>query len=325
MRLNNFLANYSQVLDLPSTKNPDHKTKAEAGHHAKPAGKSGLLVPGIIVLVIVLIAVVWVSGSHIYGQSSSSKAPNRAVITSPTARATTTAPPKESVQDFLAGLSSYGSVSQFTANYIGTISSTASAQSLTLTGTLRSQYQRYNGSAVAITTEKANQSYSFNSTTRYYFSSNSVSYSCIANSTSPYTCEPTAIPLNISTFGLSTFLGLLGGNFSSTPITVSNSSYDGMPCLAATVMLRNSFNNSGAIVNSSDLISGCIQPTYKIPLLLNISAVDTESGTYRNGTVNTIIPAQSVSFSVMMHLANLTNSSSEAAVENLPANAVIVG
>jgi hypothetical protein len=184
---------------------------------------------------------------------------------------------------------------------------------------------RYNGSALYITSEQSREPYPFNSTSRYYYSTNGTSYSCTSNFTANYTCQPASVSLNLSTFGLSTFLGLLSVNaynLSDVPATVSNSSYNGIPCLATYIKVSNSTESSGATLSITDTLSGCIQPVYKVPLELNISAVGTESGSYPNGTV---MKPETVTLGLNLHLTNLTNSSSPSEVENLPANALIVG
>jgi hypothetical protein len=287
-----------------------------------------MLAFGAIVVVIILIAALWVFTSHPSG-ASTTVYPVTTIPSTPGITGTSQPPahpaPTITVQDLLTGIAAYNTPSSFTAEYVGTISSTTPSASLTFTGNVVSKYERYNGSALSSTSEWSNQSLKFNTTSEYFFSSNGPSYYCFSNTTANYGCHTIEIPFNITTFGLSTFLATMPSSGFGTPLTVSNSSYDGRPCLALSANISNSTSSSGVTVNTTVRVSSCIETTYKIPLVLNISATDSESGVYTNGTTRVAVPPETAKIAVGLHIVNLTNSSSELQVTTLPANAVMLG
>lgn len=327
MCLYNFHLNYNRCFKLPSKRKSSRRKSSQKNQNSnvsRRAAKSAnrMLIAGAIVVIILIIAALWLSASH---APATPAAPLTTTSVLPSISGTTQPGSSYTVQNLLTTLSSYKTPSRFTANYVGMITTSTPSASLNFTGSIISKYERFNGSALSATSEWSNQSVKFNTTSEYYFSSNSVSYYCFSNTTANYSCHSITIPFNISTFGLSTFLAALPGTGLDAPLTVANSSYNGMPCIALSAYISNSTTNSGVIVNTTVHVSTCIQRVYKIPLVLNISALDTESGVYYNGTSRVVVPTQSAQIMVGIRIVNLTNSSSEAEVTTLPANALMLG
>lgn len=304
------------------TKKSNH---GKSGHNAssrshKSADRSLLIAAGAVVIVIVLIAAVWLSVGH----KSGTTAP---VTTQPVITGQSTVQGSShqiAVHDLVAAFSAYNSPTQFTADYVGSVSFSDSVQSTVLTENIVAQYQQYNGSALSITSEQSGQPGTPNSTLKRYYFKNGTSYFCLSNSSADiYTCRQLVTPFNISTFGLSTFLTTLPGNYLQAELAYANSSYNGMPCLELSSTVSNSTADPmdpSVALNITTQVSGCIQALYKIPLQLN----DVETGIYYNVSRPGQSPLQSLREVVNLNLVSLTNSSSGLQVENLPANAVIL-
>jgi hypothetical protein len=268
-----------------------------------------------VVVIIAAAALLWwfSSGSH----AKAALSPSTTIVQ------TQSNSNKVSAEALLAAISEYPAQSQFTANYTGTIYTSLSTNPAPMTGNLSSQYERYNNSAKSVTAIAYNKTARVD--TSVYYSDNGPSYACILNTTTTgYACQAISTQFNSSTFGLSVFLAALS-NSSSKGITVSNSSYKGMPCLLVSANTNTAFNNSGVLLTSNEQVSSCIQPRYRIPLTMNISSFSSASGNYLNGTTKTAVPPISEALRVNFHLVSIKNSSSKADVTNLPANAVMVG
>ncbi len=305
---------------MPARRKSSRKIPARS---AKSADRSKIITSavGILVVIVALVVVVWAYAGHpatpktSYATTSTPMAP---IITSQRAASG----PQISVQQLMSELSSSKSQNQFTADYAGTIYSSISTQPTAMTGNLLSQFERYNGSARSSTSVSSAQAGTFNSSA-YYFK-NGTSYACYTNSSSNPICQKANTTFNLSTFGISSFLGALPANYSNS-ISAVNSSYRGFKCTELSAKIYNSFNNSGVILNTTEYVSGCIQLVYKIPLVLNISSQTTAQGVYFNGTVRNRITPESQTVMVNLHMVNITNSSTASAVENLPANALVIG
>ena len=313
----------------------DHAKHAASHVENKPAKKAGnsyMLAAGAIVVVIIVVAGLLYFGMNKASTGKSAGVPNTSV---PQIGTGSTVPPTTVValganqitaQKLITMLDAYKTPNMFTINYKGSVLSVVPSESFEIAGNIISQYQRYDTYSRALTSESLNSAnLTGNRTTAYYYSSNSLSYYCASNTTANYTCSPLTIPFNITTFGLSTLLGTLPQNLTQTVLTTANSSYNGMPCLAISATVVNTLYNDGVYLNTTAHITGCIQQAYKVPLTLDVNATDTESGTYVNGTTSTPVPTQTAIVTVDMHMVNITNSSSQLQVENLPANAIIEG
>lgn len=286
---------------------------------AKRSSQKALIAVGAVaaVIVIALAAVIWASSGNPAGHKATTTTMRQGGST-----VSQQSGEKLSAQDLITILSSYRQQEQFTANYSGSVYTSISTGSGPITGNLTSEFMRYNGSARTITAILSDQVGEL--MTSVYYPANGLSYACTANSTMNYTCQRVNTNFNASTFGLSSFLGS-PSNSSSKTITAFNSSYRGIPCIGLSSRMNSSYNSSGVIVTTRQSISSCVQPEYRIPLLLSINTTSTASGSYLNGSRRTAVPPVSETVMVNLHLVNLTNSSSQSEVEGLPANAVIVG
>ena len=291
------------------------KSKATSKRSAAPKGQQNIAIIGAVIGVIVLAGIIWAA----YGLGGSSPVSTTTAFT--TTIASTSSSGQLSAQTFLSTLASYRQQPQFTANYVGTLYSALSSGTPT-TGNLITQFQRYNNSAVSTTDISSMQAGSLN--TAVYYGSNGIAYGCTTGQTQNYTCQQIPTAFNASTFGLSVFLGALS-NSSAHTVSQINSSYDGIPCIALSTLTNNTYNDSGVIVTTKSVVSGCVQPVYRIPLVLNLTSESTAAGSYQNGTGRTTITPVKEDVLVNLHIVNLTNSSSQSIVENLPANAVILG
>ena len=225
------------------------------------------------------------------------------------------------VQQVQAIIASYPQQRSFTANYTGSVYSDITTSPQPMNTNITSSYSRYNDSAFTSTFVSSPGAESFS--TAAYYSANGLTYECTANATSNYTCQRATNPFNATDFGLSIFLTAIT-NSSNKSIAVSNSSVDGIPCLEMSTSSNSTLNESGMTIRGTESISGCIEPRYRIPLVLNLTSLSTASGIYTNATGSTRINPISETLRVHLLLVNLTNSSSQAQVENLPANARIV-
>jgi hypothetical protein len=270
------------------------------------------VVIGAIIGVVVLAGILWAAlGMH----GSTPPVTTSTVLSTQTYNSS-----QLSVDSFLSTLAAYNQQLTFTANYTGTIYTPLSTSPQPMTGNLMSQFQRYNDSAVSITSISSPEA--GNLQTAVYYTSNGLSYAC-SKSTLNYSCQQIPTAYNATTFGLSVFLGALS-NSSAKTASHFNSSYDGIPCIAISTSTNSTYNDSGVIVKTSSIASGCVQPVYRIPLVLNLSSESSAAGSYLNGTKETTITPVSEQVMVNLHLVGLTNSSSQSAVTTLPANAVIV-
>lgn len=305
---------------MPARRKSKSTRSARSGP-ARPAKGSmpKFIVPGAIAVVIVLVALVWLASST--GHASPIHATT--ITVNATVNAAQSSSGELSAQDIITLLSPYQQPQQFTANYTGSIYTAISTGAAPITGNLTAEYERYNNSARSYTDIVSSQAGVFKTMT--YYSNNGIAYACAANSTSrSYICQSALTKFNASDFGLSMLLSAMS-NSSSRTISVSNSSYRGTPCIGISSRTNSSYNNSGVIIATMAQVSGCIEPRYRIPLLLNFSSLSIASGTYFNGTTKTKVPPVSESLMVNMRLTGITNSSSQSEVQSLPANAVTVG
>jgi hypothetical protein len=291
------------------------------------------LIPGIVVLALVIIAIAWFGTGHGTSapSSSSPKAPINQ-ITGTTTPLNTTLPTLTfptlsggqpiTLSAFLSGISAVKGPTQFKATFAGTVFSAVSTSSNQINGTITSVYERYNNSARSITSISSPLAGTF--VNEVYYFANGTSYSCYSNLAANYTCQKANATFNSFTFGLSPFLTALPANYSRS-LSELNSSYNGVPCTELLATFTGSRNNSGVMLNNSQIVSGCLSPAYKIPLQLNLTSLTTAKGSYFNGTAWTRIAPQSQIIRIKLHVANLTNGSSAADVASLPANAVIIG
>ncbi|MDE1865250.1 MAG: hypothetical protein KGH94_01260 [Candidatus Micrarchaeota archaeon] len=301
-----------------------HTTEHE---HSKNAPKSGMSLPVMAAAVIVVILVVGAIGWFaISGNAYKPVHPPYTSTSIPQINTNTNSNNgafESSAKALISKLSAYPQQQQFTANYSGSIYTALSTTPTPLSGNLTSQYERYNNSALSVTSVFYNGTNTFK--TAVYYSGNGSSYACISNATtSRYTCQTVRTEFNSSTFALSVLLGALS-NSSSRSLAYSNSSYNGISCIAISMNSISSTNQSGVIINSTERLNGCIQPSYRIPLYLNISSYSIASGSYQNGSRRSSVPSVSESLSVNLHMTSLINSSSKSVVESLPANATMLG
>ncbi len=276
----------------------------------------------VVVIIAAAIVLIWVpNGSH---GTPSTPVKHGITTTIPTIQTSNqSGSTLSSTSALVAALSVYPQQSQFTANYNGSIYTSLSTSPSPLSGTLLSQYERYGNSAKSVTSIFYNRSSQVK--TAVYYSANGPAYACVLNMTTQnYGCQIITTEFNASNFGLSILLAMLS-NSSANSLKIYNSSYNGLSCIEVSANTSSSYNSSGVILSSEQHLSSCIQPKYRVPLTLNLSSLNTASGSYYNGTTKTAVPTVSETLMVELHLVNLTNSSSESDVQNLPANAVMVG
>jgi hypothetical protein len=156
--------------------------------------------------------------------------------------------------------------------------------------------------------------------TTQYYAPNGTVYTCTSNSTGgPASCRSMYAPLvNASNFALYFFAS--GNSTQGRGITLSNSSYNGAPCLMASGGSNSSANESGISIMNGETFSGCINPRYRIPLFLNLTTLTTISGSYYNGNSTVAVPRESERVLVRLRLSNLTDSAP--GLQSLPANAL---
>jgi hypothetical protein len=219
----------------------------------------------------------------------------------------------------IALLAQRNQVENFTANYTGSAYTLVSIEPGPLTGNLSAVYERYGNSARSTTVISSGAS-GLVKTTVYYLS-NGTSYECAANSSENYMCKQVETVFNASDFGVSMFLAALENASTKASITAPNSSYSGIPCTETVAHVDTSYNYSGTMISTDERISGCIQLSYRIPLTLDINSTIVAAS---SGAGNAQTKPVSEKLLLMMHLVNLTNSSSEAYVEQPPANATLV-
>lgn len=293
------------------------KTTAEA--HATSKGKAGqnrmfgiTLAAGIVVLALV---VLYSSGMF---DGAGKQAQSTTILQTQNAVAQQAGSYQISADGLIPSLAGYPQQEQYTANYTGFEEVQISTDPTPILSNISIQFERYNGNARTRTTEQSSVG-SVPGPVYYYYPGNGIAFACTANVTKNYTCYRLTTSYNASNFGLSAFIGAL--NSSNQKITAFNSSFEGMGCIALFAENGSSYNQSGVVLESNQLISGCVAPRYRIPLVFNVTLYRKVSGRYQNGS--TISPASEL-INVELHLTSITNSSSANSVESLPANAAIL-
>lgn len=294
--------------------------QARLGSKKKSENTHWLPILGGVIVVLIVIGIIWFAlGSHAKPTTTTNTVP---VISSSTGAVTSnqgsSGTQALNTNALLSAFAAYPQHYNFTAKYVGHLTSLISSTPGPIIGNFTIEYVRHGDFALSNTVITSNQVGDL-STSIYY--SNNSSVSCIANSTGNYSCEQGPSAFNSSNFGLSVFLSALS-NSSAAAITTHNSSYSGIRCIAVSELSNSSYNSTEAVLLSNSTVSGCIQPAYRIPLELNMSRLITIHSMAMNGSA-----PQSVSESLVLnlHIVNLTNSSSQADVGTMPSSSMTIG
>ena len=175
---------------------------------------------------------------------------------------------KQSAQDLLSILSSYRQQKQFTANYSGSIYTSMSMGSGTVTGNVTSEFERYNDSARTNTTILSPQAGDL-MTSNLLLRPTDL-HVCTANSSQNYSCQGISTTSTPPTSG-SPRSWRIPPNSSSKTLTLFNSSYRGIPCLGLSSRVNSSYNNSGVHHSNQAADLELHTPAYRIPLQLSIN------------------------------------------------------